>query len=173
MEPDSTAFDFVIHRATLCGLVFLLLGCFSENVGGESESSRSAAMASADSTVAVLTDKDSYESGEVIWVTIANDSDSSITTRDQHSFCTIVTLEKESDNQWASAANCTLNTPSREVTLEPNSETVVEMKPHPSQPSQEIAPGRYRATFTYTPGEHFQPTSSETEVVSSPIFKVK
>lgn len=122
-------------------------------------------------TVSVASNR--YSEGDTVRVVVQNHLDQEVTTTDQRSYCSIVSLEQEQGTEWTRTVMCTLNSPAREVTIEPDETTIVKLAPTPQQPSETLPPGRYRATFEYTPGEHFLPQSPETRSVVSEPFRVE
>lgn len=123
--------------------------------------------------VVITTDAATYAPDGTIRVTVHNRLDRAITTVDQQSQCTIVRLERSEGDAWVPVLPCTLNTPSREVTLGPGTEMTVALDPHPSQPAVRPTPGHYRAVLIYTAGPHFEPASSATDTTASAPFTVK
>lgn len=120
--------------------------------------------------VKVTPDKKVYAANEKIVVTISNGLENSITTADQQTFCSIIILEEKQEADWQPVKNCTLNSPSLEVTVQPNFVATAELTPNP-QSAGSISTGTYRATLVYSIGEHFRPGQAHT--VSSEPFAVQ
>jgi hypothetical protein len=118
------------------------------------------------SSVSVEINKQEYRHGEEIVVTITNNLDSRITTFDQQAFCSIVRLERQSGTEWQEVRNCFSGPPSRFITLEPHTETVVKLGQLLS-----LSPGIYRASIIFSLGETFN--FGQSFVVSSSPFRVQ
>ena len=99
------------------------------------------------SMVVVETNKQAYQQGEEVTVTVTNNLDTSITTFDQQAFCSIFRLEQRTTEEWKEVRNCISGAPRRSVTLGPHSKTTVNL-PSPS-------PGLYRVSVIFSPGEVF------------------
>jgi len=121
------------------------------------------AQANISSMVLVRTDKREYQQDEKIVVTITNNLDTIMTTLDQQAFCTIVRLDKQVGTEWKEVRNCYSGAPTRPVTLNPHSETIVTLAGLPS--------GNYRASISFSIGKHFD--FAKLYISSSPPFTVR
>lgn len=144
----------------LMGL-FLYNGCQSGAVSQSPGSGKPAA------AVKVTTNKKVYAADEKIVVTISNGLENPITTADQHTFCSVIILERKQEADWQPLKNCTLNAPSREITVQAHLVSTAELAPNP-QSAGGIPAGTYRATLVYSVGEHFRPGQAHT-VFSEPF----
>ena len=102
---------------------------------------------SSGSRVLVEINKQEYIQGEEIVVTITNNLDTSITTFDQQAFCSIITLERQSEGEWKKVKNCFSGVPSSFVTLEPHTETILKLG--------DLSSGVYRASIIFSIGDIF------------------
>ena len=114
------------------------------------------------SEVLVETNKQEYSQGEEILLTITNNLDTSITTFDQQAFCSIIRLEHKDGTEWREVRNCVSGVPSRPVTLNPHTETIVKL---PGPP-----PGIYRSSMIFSRGESFN--FGKSSAASSLPFRV-
>jgi hypothetical protein len=121
----------------------------------------------------VETDKDRYETGQVIRIQVSNRLDGPVTTRDQRSFCTIIDLEREveGDDEWEEIRNCISGAPVREVILEPGSSHTVKLAVGPVPP-EPLVSGRYRATLVYSHGKRFLLAEEASHVARSATFHI-
>lgn len=103
------------------------------------------------SGISVTTDKQTYGENEDIVVTITNKTDSEITTFNQRTSCTIAVLERYNGIEWDEIRNCYSGVPSRNITLDSHSETVVRM----SAMLDSWTPGDYRALVLLSHGSTF------------------
>ncbi|MCK5721120.1 MAG: hypothetical protein KAI84_01160 [Gammaproteobacteria bacterium] len=115
------------------------------------------------SRVLVETDKQEYQKGEEIIVTITNNLDTSITTFDQHAFCSIIRLEQQSETEWKEVQNCFSGAPIQLITLKSGTQTVVKLPG--------LSPGIYRVSLVFSLGETFH--FGDSFVASSPPFRVQ
>lgn len=120
--------------------------------------------------VTVVANQNRYATHEKIVITISNGLKEPITTADQQTYCSVIILERQGEGDWQPVRNCTLNSPSLEVTVKPGSVAPFELAPNQIS-SGSIPPGTYRATLIYTIGEHFGP--GQARIVSSEPFTVR
>lgn len=124
--------------------------------------------------VLVETDKDRYETGEVIEVYVSNQLDMAITTRDQRSFCSIIALEREveSGKEWEEVRNCISGAPVSEVTLQSGSGLTVKLEANRA-PFGGLVSGRYRAVLNYSHGVRFSFSRENSHIARSEPFLIE
>jgi len=116
-------------------------------------------------SVTLKTDRDTYAEGETITVKITNDSNQSAVTMDHNSFCSVLDVQKQQANQWATIAPCLLMTPTRLVKLGPHEDFSVKL-PTP-EVTAKLDPGTYQLELTYwAMNESGQPVGNPTTVYS-------
>ena len=104
--------------------------------------------------VNITTDKKEYDLEKLeIIVTITNNLDSSITTVNMQGFCSILRLEQQEGTAWDEIRNCTSKAPIRQITLRPNSVTIVRLPV--SLPYHSISPGVYRVSLVFARGNEY------------------
>lgn len=120
--------------------------------------------------VEVTSEKNIYAENEKIVIKINNNLENPVVAPNQQTYCSTVLLERQEKTNWQPIKNCTLNSPSQDIKINPGSILLVDLDP--SQPVySRLAAGNYRATFIYSMGEHFLPGQSLT--VSTAIFTVR
>ena len=121
--------------------------------------------------VIITTDKTECDPEEEITVTIKNNLDSSITAVTMQAFCSILRLERQEETDWKEIMNCASRVPTRPVTLESNSETIVKLNSPSSLPFAPISSGIYRIALVYAIGDKY--FDKEHLISYSNEFKIK
>lgn len=156
-----------------CRTVPLVLAMGCSDYAASSAAARPAlALGDPGDRVTIETDREIYGRGEEIVVTVRNRLDTAITTRDQRAFCTIVGLERESEEEWQEVRNCISGAPPRQVTLAAGSDTSVKLAAG-TAPYAALDPGRYRVNLVYSPGDRFTLSPENSFVATSAPFEVR
>lgn len=95
--------------------------------------------------VSVTTDRASYRAGELIKVTVENNTMQALQTQDHRSSCTIVNLQLFKDGQWTDVAPCPLAAPTRLIKLNPHESRTAILE----SGATAFAAGIYRIEFIY------------------------
>ena len=104
--------------------------------------------------VTLALDKQTYQPGDTIVVTINNGLSQTISTTDHQTNCTLVTAEYLAGSQWQAVGACRLMTPTRIVPLPANSSTVQQLVvPESSSDGSSWPAGTYRVTLVYSGGD--------------------
>lgn len=113
--------------------------------------------------VLLLSDKTSYFAGETMTAIIANNADQTIVAFDQKSYCSIVRLQLQTNNQWTDVASCLLASVPRPVNIFAGQKIEVPLRP--GSGANAPLPGVYRFVLNFKVGD---PSSdSELSVVSA------
>ena len=115
------------------------------------------------SRVLVTSDRQEYEEGRELEVTVTNNLDSRISTYDQRAFCSMVGLEQSTAGKWEEIRNCFSGAPPQTVTLEPHSKSVLKLPG--------LATGTYRLVVSFSLGATFD--FGRSHAVYSKVFAVK
>jgi hypothetical protein len=121
--------------------------------------------------VTVTTDRTIYTVEDQIVVKVTTNADRSIQTTDHHSYCSILTLQRQEDEQWNNVAPCLLLTPTRLITIGPQQSISVTLPPELAGPLPQ--PGTYRVGFSFVFLDiKGQPIGQPVEVFSEPFSVV-
>jgi hypothetical protein len=94
--------------------------------------------------------RDAFRQDERIVAVLVNESDSTWTTTDHRTFCSVLTLERlQADGSWQDVSPCLIATPTRLVDLEPHAQLAVELPPAPGPAKNET--GVYRVSTDVMP----------------------
>ena len=107
-----------------------------------------------------------YQRGDTISVTIANQSGSDIFAADHQSQCTIIQLRMQSGSTWRQMGKCAVMTPTRMRQIGHGTSQVITL----AAPQGGWAPGVYRVALAYSSSQ--QPGGAVSEALS-PEFQVK
>lgn len=121
-------------------------------------------------TVMIESNKTRYDIDENIEITVRNKTEEPITSMDQQTFCSIILLEIQRDDNWEPLRNCTLNSPAREVTIDADSSETVQLEPS-QQFAGSLPAGTYKATLVYSIGKTYIP--DQNSKAYSDIFTVQ
>ena len=106
--------------------------------------------------VTIRTLKDSFRSGDPVVAVIRNERSKSITGTSGQSSCSIVALQRRSDDEWQTEGHCEEGAPPGNIPVEPESQLRVEIGGRAGDES--LPAGTYRAVFTYRLGKSERPT---------------
>lgn len=117
--------------------------------------------------VVVTTDKLSYQFRDTIIVTITNNLSVSIYAVAGQTYCTIVSLERRSDDQWHREGACAVGAPPGFMAVAAGAQRRVEVAPATAF-DRHLVPGSYRVAFSFFIGS----TAGPQETVHSPDFVI-
>jgi len=118
------------------------------SAGGELRRVSHEGEASQAKVVGVTTEKRTYQTAEVVGVSIRNGLDQTVRGSSQYAYCTIVTLEQKQDDSWEPVVPCTLLRMTATVDIEPG-QTAQVWLPTSEQPEPRHQAGTYRIGFQY------------------------
>lgn len=113
--------------------------------------------------VTVAPSKQQYGSSETVVVTIANGLPAGILAPDHQSDCTVVTIERLTNQAWQPQNMCQLKSPTRLVSLSSGSALAQQVRPPTSGVTPGWSPGTYRIAFAYRQN----PTDQGTTIYSA------
>jgi hypothetical protein len=103
--------------------------------------------------VTLTLDKQHYEAGATIAVTVHNELSQTVWAADHQTNCTVITAEHLQDSQWQGIQNCRLMTPTSFVALPAGSATVQRLSTQRPTSGSMWPAGTYRVTLTYSGGD--------------------
>lgn len=122
--------------------------------------------------VAVVPASSTFGEGEDIELTVRNDSSQTVFVEDMKTDCSIVTLEKSVEGEWATVWGCGMERLPQVVAIEPGGREAVVIRPSSNfivgEPG--LRAGSYRARFSYRLARG--PEGEEPEVAYSPEFSI-
>lgn len=99
----------------------------------------------------VTTDKLDYRRGERIVVTIGNDLSVAIYALTGKTYCTIVSVQRKTDDKWQIQSRCAAGAPPVFIPIPSKSRMSVEIFPRDAF-DKELVPGQYRIEFSFRVG---------------------
>jgi hypothetical protein len=124
--------------------------------------------------VLVETNLSRYGRDDIVVVTIFNRLRTPITTGDQRSFCSILSVERrhERDGEWREIRNCYSGVPVSQVTLEPSSRTEIRLDLS-QDPAGGMTPGWHRIALSYLVRERPGDVSQAPHAARSKPFQIE
>jgi hypothetical protein len=99
--------------------------------------------------VTLATNQQRYAPSDIVVVTVTNGLATRILAADHQSNCTMVTIERQSDQTWQPQNPCRLMSPTRLIPIESGSAISQQLQPLQATGTAGWAPGTYRIAFTY------------------------
>jgi hypothetical protein len=118
--------------------------------------------------VKITPDKTGYLPTDGITAIIFNDSDKTIQSLDEQSYCTIVQLQLQQDGGWAETAVCPVGRAPMPTNISPNQKIEVQLKPNPQAPGPN-PPGLCRLGLTFRVVENGNAVGESLFVASDPF----